>query len=208
MHNKFSGAPQYASRTNEITLLLSPDFLRSMVSFARRRLADDASAQDAVQETILALLRGHSDFRGESSFSNYAFAVLRHKVVDVIRERVRFVRPAWIHQDENEIDSFDPTAAPPALGYVAPARIDKESHIDIIALKRALSLALQSLSCRSRQIIMLREWFGFGLDEISRRFDITPGNASVILSRAKRQLRASLSGQGYGPQIRNEAQHV
>ena len=116
MHNKFSGAPQYASRTNEITLLLSPDFLRSMVSFARRRLADDASAQDAVQETILALLRGHSDFRGESSFSNYAFAVLRHKVVDVIRERVRFVRPAWIHQDENEIDSFDPTAASPALG--------------------------------------------------------------------------------------------
>ena len=200
MHNKFSGAPQYASRTNEITLLLSPDFLRSMVSFARRRLADDASAQDAVQETILALLRGHSDFRGESSFSNYAFAVLRHKVVDVIRERVRFVRPAWIHQDENEIDSFDPT--------VAPARIDKESHIDTIALKQALSLALQSLSCRSRQIIMLREWFGFGLDEISRRFGITPGNASVILSRAKQQLRASLSGQGYGPQIRNEAQHV
>ena len=208
MHKKFSGAPQFASPTNGITLLLSPDFLRSMVSFARRRLADDASAQDAVQETILALLRGRSDFRGESSFSNYAFAVLRHKVVDVIRERVRFVRLAWIHQDENEIDSFDPAVAPPASRYAVPARIDKEAHVDTMALKQALSLALQSLSSRSRQIIMLREWFGFGLDEISRRFDITPGNASAILSRAKQQLRTRLSGQGYGPQIQNEAQHV
>lgn len=208
MHKKLSSTPQHANRADATKLLLSTDFLRSMVSFARRRLADDASAQDAVQETILALLRGHSDFRGESSFTNYAFAVLRHKVVDIIRERVRFVRPAWIHQDENEIESSDPSAAPPASIYATPVAIDKESHIDTIALKRALSLALQSLSYRSCQIIILREWFGFGLDEISRRFDITPGNASVILNRAKQQLRVSLSGQGYGPQIRNEVQHV
>ncbi len=208
MHKKFSEAPQHASRADAMALLLSADFLRSMVRFARRRLADDASAQDAVQETILALLRGHADFRGESSFSNYAFAVLRHKVVDIIRERVRYVRPAWTHQDETEIDSFDPAETPAHYRQAPFEAMDKESQIDTIALKQALALALQSLSSRSRQIIMLREWFGFGLDEISRRFDITPGNASVILSRAKHQLRTCLSGQGYGPQSHNEARHV
>ena len=86
-------------RQNELNAL-RPDLLR----FARLQLRDAGAAEDAVQETLLAALSGGGNFESRSSYKTWLIAILRNKIVDIIRRRVR--EP--IHEAaEQEVDDAD-----------------------------------------------------------------------------------------------------
>ena len=73
------------------------------------RLGDRASASDAVQETLLAGLRGVREgrFDGRVEFRHWLRAILRNKAVDQIRRRVR----------ERPFDTTDPEGIGETLLY-------------------------------------------------------------------------------------------
>ena len=77
-------------------LLLTKEIARyrpALYRLALLQIRDKAAADDATQETLLAALEGIERFRGEASVKTWLFAILRHKVVDVLRQRGRFVPP-------------------------------------------------------------------------------------------------------------------
>ena len=57
--------------------------------YALSRIKDPSTAEDLVQETFLAALKARRTFRGRSSARTWLIAILKHKIVDHIRKRVR-----------------------------------------------------------------------------------------------------------------------
>ncbi|MBN1345043.1 MAG: RNA polymerase sigma factor [Phycisphaerae bacterium] len=53
-----------------------------LVSFARTKLRQSADAEDLVQDTFLAFLKGLQGFRGEASIETYLFTILRRKIIN------------------------------------------------------------------------------------------------------------------------------
>lgn len=62
-------------------------FQGRLLAFARQRLRDSGAAEDVVQETFIACLRGLQQFRGDSGLETYLFVILRRKIIDHLRGR-------------------------------------------------------------------------------------------------------------------------
>src|SRR5947208_11441675 len=56
-----------------------------LVRFALRKLRDPALAEDAVHDVIEAVLSGRARFGGRAALRSWLTAVLKHKIVDVLR---------------------------------------------------------------------------------------------------------------------------
>jgi len=56
---------------------------------AYARLRDRMAAEDAVQETLLAALKGREGFAGRSSERTWLIGILNNKVVDQLRKQMR-----------------------------------------------------------------------------------------------------------------------
>ena len=54
---------------------------------ASRRLHDPALAEDAVHDVFEAVLSGHAPFEGRAALRSWLTAILKNKLVDVIRQR-------------------------------------------------------------------------------------------------------------------------
>lgn len=175
--------------------LATAQFLRRLEHYAHRHLGDEASAQDTVQATLEVLLRAKTEFRGESAYSTYAIGILRHKIGDALRERKRFVQ---MRQDDEGNDQAGVTNTAPDHGFSSGDFTGPEDHAHTVRLGQAIQIGLQSLSPRGRQVFLMRERLGLGSAEISEQLGLTLSNTWVLLCRAKRQLRESLTGQGYG----------
>ena len=176
--------------------LMTANFRLRLELYARRRLSDSASVQDAVQATLEALLLAKVPFRGDSSYLTYATGILRHKISDALRERQRFVQ-----FEESDPEGDDVACEAIEQGYLSSdAFTGPEQHAHALAIGRALHLGLQSLSARSRQTLLMREHLGFESDAIAAQLGLSKSNTWVLLCRAKQAMRDSLIGQGYGPQ--------
>ena len=56
-----------------------------LFKYAVFRLRDDTAAEDAVQETFLAALKGSRQFEGRAAERTWLVGILKHKVVDHFR---------------------------------------------------------------------------------------------------------------------------
>ena len=93
------------------------------VAFAENILHDHFSAEDAVQDALAEFYFRRSQFRGQSSFKTYLYAIIRHKCADRLRKR-------------------HPTAAPLETEPTVPSPEDdwemRESCEEAFALMRTL----------------------------------------------------------------------
>ena len=67
-----------------------PDLLEHrafLVAFARRRLMDPALAEDLVHDVFEAVITGRASFGGRAALRSWLVAVLKHKIVDLVRQR-------------------------------------------------------------------------------------------------------------------------
>src|SRR5688572_33272759 len=62
-----------------------------LLRFARLQLRNDAWAEDAVSETLLAALAKPQSFANRSQLKTWLVGILKHKVIDVLRQRRREV---------------------------------------------------------------------------------------------------------------------
>jgi RNA polymerase sigma-70 factor (ECF subfamily) len=52
-----------------------------LLAFAHGRMRRSADAEDLVQETFLAFLKGLAAFRGQANLETYLFTILRRKII-------------------------------------------------------------------------------------------------------------------------------
>lgn len=65
-------------------LLVHREFL---LSFASRKLHDPALAEDVVHDVFEAVITGRAVFGGQSALRTWLAGILKHKIVDLIRQR-------------------------------------------------------------------------------------------------------------------------
>ena len=68
-----------------------------LVRFALRKLRDPALAEDAVHDVIEAVLSGRARFGGRAALRSWLTAILKHKIVDVLRRAAISSGPARSH---------------------------------------------------------------------------------------------------------------
>jgi RNA polymerase sigma-70 factor (ECF subfamily) len=152
---------------NDIVGLL-PD----LRAFSRFLCRDRESADDLVQNTILAALNKQSQFAPGTNLKGWLFTIMRNRFYSDLRTQRR--RPT----------SIDDEAAAPLTAVDNPEAT--------LALKE-LSAALWQLSPQSREALVLVGAGGFSYEEAAALCGCSVGTLKARVSRARKQLAGRLS---------------
>jgi RNA polymerase sigma factor (sigma-70 family) len=60
-----------------------------LLRYALFHLRDPSLAEDAVQDTLIAALAQRDSFQGRSQLRTWLTAILKHKIIDLVRKRAR-----------------------------------------------------------------------------------------------------------------------
>lgn len=180
------------------TLLLdawSPGMLRT----ARAYVASTEAAEDVVQETWLAVIRGIDGFAGRSSLRTWVYRIL----VNIAKTHgVKDSRTlAWsaLTGDDDAGSTVDPSRFQgpdePYPGHwrrFPDAWPSPESEVMWREARGMIDAVLADLPHRQRVVITLRDVEGYTSDEVCSILDITAGNQRILLHRARAVVRRRL----------------
>jgi RNA polymerase sigma-70 factor (TIGR02943 family) len=171
---------------------LRPDLLR----FARLQLRDAGAAEDAVQETMLAALQGSHAFESRSSYKTWLIAILRNKIIDIIRGQSREVSATSL-ADDDAGDDLLTEALFDQRGHWQPETqpgrwADPEASFEQQQFWKVFEACLDHLPEKTAHVFMMREILGLETDEICKETGISSSNCWVVLHRARLGLRTCL----------------
>ena len=163
-----------------------------LMKFALLRMRNRASAEDAVQDTLVAALEGGRRFAGESSVRTWLTGILRHKIVDHFRRQGREprVEPRGEHEDFESLEQLfggDGRWQAPPTDWGNP-----EAAFDLCELLDALERGLALLPEKAARAFRMRELMGLSCEEIGRELGVSVENCWIMLYRARLALRACL----------------
>jgi len=158
-----------------------------LLRLARLQLSSDAEAEDAVQEALTGAMRGCAGFRGQSSLRSWLTGILRHKLVDTIRQRGA---PSW---SAGADDGFDLDSLFTGDDAWHPDTFVNHVCGETLAARRQLldivELCMRRLPEQTARLFLMREYLGMELAEIEDSAAVSAGNLRVILYRARMRLR-------------------
>ena len=170
---------------------LRPQLMR----FARAQLRNDAWAEDAVSETVLAALEKPQSFGGQSQLKTWLVGILKHKLVDQLR---RHSREASLTTDDDEADLDELLFAADGHWREAPQEWgNPESSLRERQFLEVLEACVDKLPATQGRVFMMREWLELESDEICKQLAITSTNLWVLLHRARLRLRECLQQQWF-----------
>jgi RNA polymerase sigma-70 factor (ECF subfamily) len=173
------------------------DYGDFLYRFALSRVKDPDVAEDLVQETFLAALRSRESFKGRSAGRTWLIAILKHKIVDYIRKKIREPSSDKIEALTGLVDSnFDESGkwqVRPRKWSINPAKIYEQKEFFAV-----LYHCLAELPERLAEAFMLREMDGLGTTEVCKALDITATNSWVMLYRARMSLQRCLEDRWLG----------
>ncbi len=165
---------------------LRPQLLR----FARSQLRNDAWAEDAVSDTLLAALEKPHSFAGRSQLKTWLVAVLKHKVVDQLRRHSREATILTTDDGEDLDESLFETD-----GHWRQMPTDwgnPEAHFGQRQFFDVLEACMEHLPATQGRVFLMREWLELSTEQICKELQITPTNLWVLLHRARLRLRECL----------------
>ena len=134
----------------------------------RRVLGNDADAADALQEAMIAIVRGLDRFDGRAAFSTWAYRVATNACLDELRRRRR--RPEPVEDEVLDVGGPDDDA----LG-----RVGERADIDA---------ALARLAPEFRAAVVLRDLVGLDYAEIGDILGAPPGTVKSRIARGRAAL--------------------
>jgi len=169
-----------------------------LMRLARMYVPTDALAEDVVQETWVAVVRGLERFEGRSSFKTWLFRILvnRAKTRGVREHRsIPFASVGGGAAEEDEGPAVDPSRFTSEGAWTsAPAdwHDDPEAALDSAEALRITREAIDELPERQKIVITLRDLEGLSSDEVRNVLDLTETNQRVLLHRARTKVRQAL----------------
>ena len=146
-----------------------------------------AVAEEVVQDTWLAVVRGVDRFEGRSSFKTWLFHILLNRArTSAGREhRTTSVR------DDTFDDRFDGTGAWATPPVPWADRVDDRLVADRLAAR--VREILPTLPESQRQVVVLRDVEGLSSAEVKETLGVSDGNQRVLLHRARAHIRDCLA---------------
>lgn len=172
------------------------DWSRPMLALARGFVSTDASAEEVVQETWLAVIKGLDRFEGRSALRTWVYRIL----VNTAKSRgVREHRslPWSSVAGEEAGPSLDPALFQDGGWRAAPGEWPEDVAVETSVLagevRDELERAIATLPERQRTVLTLRDVLGMSSEEVSDLLEITQGNQRVLLHRARTAVRGELA---------------
>lgn len=161
-----------------------PDFLSDLFaresdfrSFLRRRVADDALAEDLLQQSFMRAVQQEHRVEQPEQVVAWFYRILRNAAVDYYRARAA---------DDRKLEAF--------VQELAATGTDKTPAFD--ELRTTVCTCLQRLLPNLRpayaDLLNRIDLEGESLNSVAKQLGVTPNNLTVRLHRARQALRKSL----------------
>jgi RNA polymerase sigma-70 factor (ECF subfamily) len=160
-----------------------------------------AVAEEVVQETWIAVMRGIDGFEGRSSLKTWIFRILTNTALrGGSRERRSVPFVALAAAEDSDAPLVDPDRFLPEDHHLfpghwllAPARWPTPEEGLLSGETRAVIVAaIDELPKAQRTVLSLRDIEGWSSDEVCEALEISPGNQRILLHRARTRVRAAI----------------
>jgi len=174
-----------------------------MLRVARFYVGSGATAEDVVQETWLAVIRGIDRFDGRSTLKTWMYRILINRAKTAAQREDRMVAVA--DMDEREVAPTEPTV--PADRFARDGQAWARSLArppppwqpltdDHVVTSEAVGLvlaAIAELPPTQRLAITLRDVDCWSAREVCHVLDLSDANQRVLLHRARSKVRTELA---------------
>ena len=157
-----------------------------LLRLAQATVGSRAVAEEACQDTWLAVVRGVDRFEGRSSFKTWLFRILVNRARSTASREQRAGQP-----DGEAVERFDVNGA-----WVEPPTPWSERVDDRLVaerLARRVHELLPTLPEQQRQVVLLRDVEEIDAADVSSLLGISDGNQRVLLHRGRAKLRELLT---------------
>jgi RNA polymerase sigma factor (sigma-70 family) len=159
-------------------------FRRPAFALARRILADDALAEDVLQEVFLGVWRDPSTYeRDKGSVASWLLALVHHKAVDAVRREESQRRRRALAEEARVLD--EPLAAR-----------DVEDDALTRVVSQQVRAALGELSPAQREALTLAYYGGYTQREVAALTGAPLGTVKTRMLSGMRKLRQELGEAG------------
>lgn len=146
-------------------------------TLALRLTGNEEDARDVVQEAYFRAFRGLRRFRGDAQFSTWMYRITANCAATHLGKRAK-------HRHEM-LDEADPIADE------RPSS-DPQLQSDAAELRARLTVALEALPPKLRQVVVLRDIYDLPHEAIAAELGISETAAKVRLHRARKKLREDI----------------
>lgn len=163
-----------------------------LIAFALLQVQNPHQAEDLVQDALTAALENRTQFNATARFETWVYSILRHKLIDFIRQQQRDRRYFVNDSDQINVDHlFDEREH--WHSYSAP---DQWHNPEALHLRQdfwqVFDLCMLHLPTHTARVFALRELMELDTREICACLDISEENCWTILHRARLKLRGCL----------------
>jgi RNA polymerase sigma-70 factor (ECF subfamily) len=172
-----------------------------MVRIALGYVRTEAVAEEVVQETWCAVLRGIDRFEGRAALKTWIMRILVNRAKTRGQREARCMPFSAIAEADGDGPAVDPSRFLPAdhprypnHWAAAPAEWSQTPDEQLLAAetRERIRAAIATLPPRQRLVISLRDVEGWSPEEICELMDLTENNQRVLLHRARSHVRAAL----------------
>ncbi len=153
-----------------------------------RILQQTQDAEDATQQTFLALIEHISDFREESSVATWVLKIATNYALKILRKKRggKMVSMTDMASDDNYSDIPHPE-------FIAPWSQTADEIVQQAEVQEELEKALLELDDKYRLVFVLRDVEGLSVRETAQALELTESTVKVRLLRARLALRERLT---------------
>ncbi len=177
------------------------DWSRSMLLLARTFVSTEASAEEVVQDTWLAVIRGIDRFEGRSSLRTWVYRILVNTAKKRgVRERRTVPWSSLAGAEDDDGPTVDPALFRGAHdqypgGWRSFPRewVSAEGSVLAGEVRSAVLTAIDTLPDRQRVVITLRDVMGHTSEEVCQMLEVSGANQRVLLHRARAAVRKHLA---------------
>jgi RNA polymerase sigma-70 factor (ECF subfamily) len=170
---------------------------RLMLRIARGYVRTDAVAEEVVQESWLAVLRGIERFEGRSSFKTWLLRIVANRAMTQGVKEARSVPFASLEEEDEDAPSvsperFHPAGEPGAGAWSAPPEPWPEDQVLAGETRAVIEQAIEELPPLQRAVVWMRDVEGWTSEEVQEALGISAVNQRVLLHRGRQKVRAAL----------------
>ena len=168
----------------------------TMLAVARTYVRDRAVAEEVVQETWLAVIRGLDRFEGRSALKTWILSILVNQAKTRGTREARTVPFASLAPEPSvEPERFRGPHDPYPGGWRSfPANWSSAADqlVQDRETLRVVMRAIAELPLAQQTVIRMRDVEGYSSEEVCAALDVSEGNQRVLLHRARSRVRAAL----------------
>ncbi len=164
-----------------------------MLSLAERLLRDRSLAEDVVQDSLIAALRGLASFKGDSTLQTWLHRITANTAITKLRQLNRFAEQSI----EDFLPIFDQNECriEPSWAHLASL----SELLEIEDIRARVTEGINMLPDSYRIVLQLRDIEGYDTGETAELLGISTDNVKVRLHRSRAALKRILE-----PALRGE----